>query len=160
MQVRSLHLALTCLATLLFAAACAPASPPPPTVDAVGTMAVELAHGMQTQTAAAHSPTPLPVTPSLTPTITSTPTPAKDPNKKIITVINHTGCYHGPGPNYVLQSYINVPKTVELIGIGSTPGWYVIIGPYFYTACWVAAADVQVDDDVDLARFPVMTPGP
>ena len=139
-------------------AACAtPATPTPG--DHIGTMAAELAYAMQTKTAAAHSPTSPPTTPTSVPTETSTPTPAKDPTKNIITVVNRTGCYYGPGPAYPLQSYINVPKDVELLGIGSEDGWYVISGPYYYSACWVSAADVQIDSDVDLARFPVMTPG-
>jgi hypothetical protein len=114
---------------------------------------------MQTQTAAAHSPTPSPASPTSVQTETSTPEPTKDPSKKIITVVNYTGCYHGPGPNYELQSYINVPKQVELLGIGNVEGWYVISGPYFYTPCWVSATDLQIDADVDLTIFPIMTPG-
>ena len=142
----------------LAVSACAP-QPPPTPGDPIGTIAAELAHSMQTQTAAAHSATPPPTTPTALPTDTSTPTPAKDPTKNVITVVNHTGCYYGPGPAYQLQSYINVPKDVELLGIGSEEGWYVISGPYYYSACWVSAADVQIDADVDLSRFPVMTPG-
>lgn len=114
---------------------------------------------MQTQTAAARSAMPPTSTATDVPTPTLTPEPTKDPTKNVITVVNYTGCYYGPGPNYPLQSHINVPKDVELLGIGSVEGWYVISGPYFYSACWVSAADVQIDADVDLARFPVMTPG-
>ena len=146
---------------MLSISACAPKPTPLPelTVDTIGTLAVQMAAVIMTQTAAAYSPTP-PPTETFTPTPDVTLTPTKDASKKIITVVNYTGCYRGPGPSYPLQSYINVPKKVELLGIGSVPGWYVINGPYFYTPCWVAAADVQIDPDLDLARFPVMTPGP
>jgi hypothetical protein len=157
MKARYPKLALIWCTTALVAACTAEATPPP--VDAVATVAVQLAHQMQTQTAAAHSPTSPPATVTSIPTETSTPEPVKDPTKNIITVVNYTGCYHGPGPDYPLQSHINVPKDVELLGIGSVEGWYVISGPYYYSACWVSAADVQIDADVDLTRFPVMTPG-
>ncbi len=140
---------------ILIAVACTPKATPPP-VDVIGTMAVQMASVMLTQTVAAYSPTspatetPLPVTATLVPT--------KGTNGNIIIVVTFTGCYRGPGTNYPLQSYINVPKKVELLGIGSVPGWYIIKGPYFYTACWVAAADVQIPTTVDLTKFPVMTP--
>ena len=142
---------------VLLGACAAPATPTPG--DPIATMAAQMAYEMQTRTAAAHSPTPPPTTPTAVPTETPTPTPAKDPSKNIITVVNYTGCYYGPGPAYQLQSNINVPKDVELLGIGSEPGWYVISGPYYYSACWVSAADVEIGADVDLSRFPVMTPG-
>lgn len=146
------------LTALLLAASCAPESATP-TVDSIATVAAQLAYGMQTQTAAARSPTPPPATATTIPTETATPEPTKSGPGNIITVVNHTGCYHGPGPSYELQSYINVPKQVELLGIGSVEGWYVISGPYYYTACWVSAADVEIDPGMDLTVFPVMTPG-
>jgi len=157
MQIRSLLLTLILLAAIAIAA-CTPEATPP-TVDTIATVAAQLAYQMQTQTAAAHSPTPPPASPTSVQTETFIPEPTKDPSKKIITVVNYTGCYHGPGPTYELQSYINVPKQVELLGIGNVEGWYAISGPYFYTACWVSAADVQIDADVDLTIFPIMTPG-
>jgi hypothetical protein len=139
-------------------AACAPQAPATPTVDAVGTMAAQVAVVMLTQTAAAFIPTPPPATDTPLPTDTATPEPTLE-RTNIITVVNYTGCYWGPGPQYTLQSYINVPKDVELLGIGNVDGWYVISGPYYYTPCWVAAADVEIGQNVDLSAFPVMTPG-
>ncbi len=144
------------LIVVLIGASCSPKATPVPTIDAVGTIAVQMASVMLTQTVAAYTPTP---TVTQIPTATNTPVPTKDTSKNIITVVNLTGCYFGPGPSYGLQSYIHVPKEVELLGIGNTNGWYIINGPYYYSPCWVAAADVQIDADVDLTRFPVMTPG-
>jgi hypothetical protein len=145
----------TIMIAILIAVACAPKATPPP-VDVAGTLAVQLASSMLTQTVAAYSPTP-PATETPVP-VTATIEPTKDTSGNIITVVTFTGCYRGPGKNYPLQSYINVPKKVELLGTGSVPGWYIIKGPYFYTACWVAAANVQIPANVDPARFPVMTP--
>jgi len=150
----------TIIAAILTAFACAPKATPPP-VDTVGTMAAKLASGFLTLTVAAYSPTPLPATETPIPTSTATLPPTKDPTKNMITVVKFTSCYRGgPGPGHVLQSNINVPKQVELLGIGSVPGWYIIMGPYFYTPCWVAADAVTIDPDVDMTRFPVMTPKP
>lgn len=158
MNLRISRPAVLATTILLLAAACAPA-PATPTADSISTIAAQLAYGMQTQTAAARSPTPPPATATSIPTETPTPSPTLSGPGNIITVVNHTGCYYGPGPNYQLQSYINVPKQVELLGIGSVEGWYVISGPYYYTACWVSAVDVEIDPGMDLTIFPVMTPG-
>ncbi|HVN16271.1 MAG TPA: hypothetical protein VMT73_11065 [Anaerolineales bacterium] len=147
------------LIAILIVMACSPQAPAnaTPTVNAIGTIAAQMASVMLTQTVAAYSPTP---TATIIPTATDTPLPTKDETKKIITVVKQgAGCYHGPGTQYALTTHINAPKPVELLGIGSVSGWYVISSPYFYTPCWVAASDVKVDTDVDLTRFPVMTPG-
>jgi hypothetical protein len=158
MRRRLFQLSVIVLTAVLFAAACTAEATPPP-VDTIGTLAAQLAYGMQTQTAAARSPTPPPATSTPLATETPTPEPTEERSGNVITVVTYTGCYHGPGPNYELQSMINVPKPVELLGIGSVEGWYVISGPYYYTACWVSATDVEVPEDVDLSKFPVMTPG-
>jgi hypothetical protein len=140
--------------------ACAPAATPTP-VDIAGT-AVQLAMEMQTQTAGAYSPTPLPPTVTLTPSFTETPTPAptsSEPPKRPLTT-EFTGCWTGPGEQYTLISNIDPKKRVEVIGIGSEPGWYVIRNPYFHNPCWIEIAHLKVDPNMDFSVFPVMTPGP
>jgi hypothetical protein len=160
MYPRNFPLAALAATVILILTACAPQASPTPTVDAVGTMAAEMASMMLTQTAAAFvPPTVPPATDTPVPTETATPEPTSDKAPNIITVVNYTGCYWGPGPDFTLQSYINVPKDVELLGIGNVDGWYVISGPYFYSACWVSAADVEIGSNVDLTQYPVMTPG-
>jgi len=154
------RLAVLGVAAILLTGACAPKPPPTPTVDIIGSVAAQLASEMMTQTAAAYSPTPPPATITPTPTETLTPEPTKDPNKKIITVVNHPECWFGPGPSYVMVSYINTPKKVELLGIGSVEGWYIVKNPYFGSPCWVSADHVKIDPDVDLTLFPIMTPPP
>src|SRR5687767_9853978 len=126
------------LLLMVVLSACA-SEPTPPPVDVVGTMAAQFASEMLTQTVAAYSPTPPPPTATTIPSETPTLAPTKDASIKIVTVINHTGCYRGPGDTYTLISYINVPKPVELLGVGSVAGWYVIKNPYFNSPCWVAA---------------------
>ncbi len=153
-------LAVIGLATMLSVMACTPEATAEP-VDTAGTLAVQLASVMQTQTATASSPTPLPATVTPTPSPTDTPTvePTRGPVKRPA-INKFTGCYYGPGLEYGLDSNISENKKVEIVGIGSTPGWYIIINPYFHKQCWVAASDLEVDSAMDLSTLPVMTPKP
>jgi hypothetical protein len=141
---------------LLFLSACAP-EPTPPPVDVVGTFAAQLAFEMLTQTAAAYSPTPPPST--ATPAYTSTPTIEPTPEvTKRPEVVGFAPCYQGPGATYPLVSNITETKKVELIGIGSVPGWYVIKNPYFNSPCWISAENLKIFSDHDLSGFPTITP--
>ena len=153
-------------AIILVAAACAP-EPTPPPVDVPGTIAAELAAVMLTQTASAYtptplpSPTPLPVTDTPIPTDTPISGPTRDPSDRTIEVIAadpNPACTLGPSDSYELVSYIRTPKTVELLGVGSVPGWYVVKNPYFGTPCWLPASAVEIDPAMDLSILPVMTP--
>jgi hypothetical protein len=163
MRSRIFNLYMLTLVITLIALSCAPKATPIPAVDTVGTIIAQLVKGMLTQTAAA---SPVVAPPQATSAVTSShsiaatnavvDTVTKNPDKHTITVINHTACWFGPGASYKLDSYINVPKKVELLGIGSVPGWYVIKNPYFRSPCWVAISDTQVDPDVDLSKFPVI----
>ena len=158
-QIRNLAM-MAGFITILTMAACAPPATADP-VDLPGTLAVQLASVMQTQTAAASPPTPLPATVTPIPSPTETPTvePTKGPAKRPA-ILKFTGCYYGPGLEYGLDSNISENKKVEIVGIGSTPGWYVIINPYFHKQCWVAASDLWIDPAMDLSTLPVMTPRP
>ncbi len=158
MDLRLLRLPVLALVGMLVVAACSPAASPAPAVDVVGSEAAQMAAAMQTQTAAADSPTPPPVTPSPVPTAAPTLTPTASAPGDTITVINHPGCYFGPGPTYPLESFINTPKKVQLLGVGSVSGWYVIRNPYFHAPCWVAAANVQIPAGMNVSSFPTMTP--
>lgn len=108
MKLRSLRLLVLLFAVILIFTACAAPQPTPPPVDFIGMTVVELASGMQTQTAAAYSPTPPSMTPTLTPSPTESPTPTNNLEKSTITVINLAPCYFCPGPSYGLES--NIPK--------------------------------------------------
>jgi len=144
------------LSMLLFLAACAPEATPPP-VDTVGTVAAQLASVMLTQTVAAYSPTPHPAT--STPMVTETPTLEPTPEAtKRPEVIGYSPCYAGPGPSYPLISNISDTKKVELIGIGSVSGWYVIKNPYFNSPCWIEAEDLKIFSDIDLSVYPTVMP--
>lgn len=151
----------TLIASLLLAA-CIPQAEPTPTMDAIGTLSAELASIMLTQTAIAYSPTPPPPTSSPIPVETETPTPEPVSAEPVATslpkVKGPAPCYTGPGPSYPLTSNISDFKDVELIGIGSVPGWYVIENSYFWSPCWIAEEYLTIYDDIDLSAYPVISP--
>jgi hypothetical protein len=99
-------------------------------------------------------------TPTLLPTETLTPEPTENKPLKRTVIKVFTGCYYGPGPEYTLDSNISPGKKVDIVGVGSVPGWYVIVNPYFHKQCWVNANDLEIDPARDLTTLPVMTPIP
>lgn len=155
---------IICIAAVTLAA-CAPQATATP-VDVVGTMAVEIAAMMQTQTAGASTPTPLPPTASATPGFTETPSspPTQTPQPKSPAVVVFAGCYTGPGETYTLISNIDPSirksgrQVVTILGMGSEPGWVVIRNPYFNNPCWIKLENLEIDPAYDLTQFPVMTP--
>ena len=142
----------------LLVSACSP-QPSTPTTDEMSTAVAALAVTFLTRTAAAASPIP---TPTQTPAPTETPTPdwTATPEHTQPIVVNFASCFYGPGPNFTLESNIKKGKRVELLGVGSKDGWYIIRNPYFHKPCWIAATDLQIDPGVNTAALPVMTPGP
>lgn len=166
MKFRTPNFVLIGLVITLSTMGCQAEATPPP-VDIAGTLAVQLASTMLAQTEAAYSPTPPPSPTPLpmtdTPIPTDTPAePTKDPSLHIVTVIGlaeNPACRRGPDESYERISYINTPKDVKLIGIGSVPGWYVIENPYYYSPCWLPADILEIDPAMDLSQFPVMNPG-
>ncbi len=156
-----------CIGAAILIISCAPQAPATPTMDIIGTTAAQLAAQMLTQTAGAVTATPLP--PTETPTLQVTNTPEVPTEKPVITrpmVITFTGCYTGPGESYKFISNIdpsirkNGKQPVTILGTGSEPGWYIIQNPYFNNPCWVKAETLEIDPNMDMAQFPVMTPGP
>ena len=152
MNSRFLRLAVIGLVMILLSAACASKATPPP----VDVMATNIAQGVsdaQTLTAAA---------PTLTPSATSTPTsiPATlTPTSGPPTVVKFAACWFGPSSSYRLESNIKKNTQVQLLGVGSIPGWYIIDNPYFHQPCWIQAADLNIDANV-VSQYPIMTPIP
>jgi hypothetical protein len=119
----------------------------------------QAAFDILSQTAAAASPTPT-VTPTPNPTETPIPSTAtsEDFGRQPMT-LGYVPCWFGPGSSYKLESNISKGKGVDLLGIGSVPGWYIILNPYFHQACWIQESDLKIFEGTDLTQFPVMTPG-
>jgi hypothetical protein len=128
----------------------------------MATAVAQAASVLLTQTASAASPTPPPPTLTLTPiptdTETTTPTSSEPPRRPLVMVF--AACYlGGPGAPWQLDSNISKGKGVELLGVGNTPGWYIIRNPYFHRPCWIEAANIKIFPTTDLTTYPVMTPG-
>jgi hypothetical protein len=142
------------LSTLM---ACTPQTPPPPTVDTISTIAMQLASQMLTETVAAYSPTPPPSTDTPIPTATET-IPPTTAVTSMPEVVGQSPCYAGPGDTYPLTSNISDTKKVEIVGVGSVSGWYIINNPYFGSTCWISAEHLKLDPNSDFSSLPVMSP--
>jgi hypothetical protein len=152
MNFRFPRLIIIGFVTIILSAACAPKPTPPP----VDNLATNVASGVSSVlTLTAGAPTPLP---SSTPLPPATITPASTPQPP--TVRHHAACWFGPGSAYNLESNITKGESVQILGVGSLPGWYIIRNPYFQQPCWIQAADLNIDPGMDLSQYPVMTPYP
>jgi len=142
---------------LLFcmSAACSPQATPPP----VDSLATNIALGVivaRSQTAQALPPSPTATAtqiPTPLPTITSSPT-----QQPVVTHL--AACWFGPGRAYNLESNIKKGESVELLAVGTVPGWYIIRNPYFHQPCWIQSENLSLDPAFDPSQFPMMTPWP
>jgi hypothetical protein len=160
MRLRGFELAVLGLVIVIAISGCA--GPSTPSVDHAATAVAQAAADLLTATAAAASPTLLPPTVTLTPTATETPTvePTSSEPPRMPLTVNFASCgLGGPEPQYEHETSIKKGKGVELLGVGSIAGYYVVRDPYFHRPCWVLATDLKIFEGTDLSRYPVMTPG-
>ena len=142
---------------LLFCMSAACSSQPTPM--SADSMATSIALGViaaQSQTAQALPPSPTATatqTPTPLPTATSTPT-----QQPVVTHL--AACWFGPGRAYRLESNVKKGEIVELLAVGTVPGWYIIRNPYFHQPCWIQAENLSLDPSFDPGQFPMMTPLP
>jgi hypothetical protein len=168
MNIRLLRLSGIGLASILIGTACQPKAATPQ-VDAMATAVAQVASSLLTQTAAAASPTPAASHTPPPPTITITPSPTAT----VVIPLNQSGqpklpqtltdgvsCWlGGPGGTWPLDSHLLHGKGVQLIGVGSVPGWFIIRHPKFHNPCWILQTDLKVFPGTDISTLPVMTPG-
>lgn len=152
------QIAFSYLFILSVVVACTPQTPPPPTVDTISTIAMQLASQMLTETVAAYSPTPVPSTETPVPTATETLPPTVSATEMPRVIAQLTPCYAGPGSTYPLVSNISGTEKVEIAGVGSVAGWYIIKNPYFGSTCWISAESLVLDPNSDFSNLPVMSP--
>lgn len=154
-MIRFSRFAATGILMFCMVAACSPQAAPTP----VNSMATSIALGViaaRTQTAQALPPSPTVTatqTPIPPPTFTGTPT-----QQPVVT--NLAACWFGPGPAYRMESSIKKGEVVELLAVGSVPGWYIIRNPYFQQPCWIQAENLSLDPAFDPSPFPLITPLP
>ncbi len=159
MDERFLRLPSIILLAILVGSACSPKAATP-AADAMATAVAQAASLLMTQTALAAPPTSSP-TATLPPSPTNPPLPAvtSTPIYTNPLILNTAGCYFGPGPSYTLESNISKGKRVELLGVGSVSGWYVIRNPYFHRPCWIEAANLKIYEGINTTDLRMMTPG-
>jgi uncharacterized protein YgiM (DUF1202 family) len=114
------------------------------TLTAVGAGA-----SVQQATTATIATTPVPFVTNPPP---STPTPGNP------VVIHDALCSEGPGNVYEVVSSVKTGTKVELIGVGSVPGWYIITNPIYHDPCWIAAANLQIDPNYNLSALRIYNP--
>ena len=145
---------------LLVASGCnLPSSSPPADVGA--TMIAATVSVLQTDAAAsataAVTPSPVPSeAPTLSPYVS--PTSTAEPQPPVVTSLSL--CYTGPGPVYPVVSSIKAGTEVNILGVGSTVGWFVIENPTYHDRCWLAAGSLQIDPNLNVAGLKVYNPPP
>jgi len=155
-MIRFSQFAAIGILALHLTAAC---SSPQPTPTFADSMATSIALGViaaRSQTAEALPPSPTATatqTPTPLPTFTGTPT-----QQPVVTRL--AACWFGPGPAYRMESSIKEGEVVELLAVGTVPGWYIIRNPYFQQPCWIQAENLSLDPAFDPSPFPLVTPLP
>ena len=153
-MIRFPRLACIGILVIYMSAACSPQASPPP----VNSMATNIALGViaaRSQTAQA-----LPASPTATETQTPPPTPTIPIATQRPLVTHLAPCWFGPGRAYNLESNIKEGESVDLLAVGTVPGWYIISNPYFHQPCWIQAENLSLDPAFDPSQFPMMTPWP
>jgi hypothetical protein len=156
MNLRFVYLTIVWFAMILMETACAAKATP----SAADQMATNIAHGVSIAlTKTAEAPTPLPSAIATRTPIPATLTPTNQPIQNPV-VSKLAGCWFGPGPTYNMESSITQGQSVQLLGVGSVPGWYIILNPYFFQPCWIPASSLSIDPHMDLSQLPMVTPIP
>ena len=131
--------------------------------ETAATMIVKTVSVLQTslagsQTAAAgpaQSPAPLPLP---LPTASQTPAPVPTAGKPVVSTT--ALCWTGPGSAYPVVSAIKQGTAVEMLGVGSKTGWFVIANPTYGDRCWIEAKNLQFDPYLSTAGLQVFNPPP
>ncbi len=154
------HYLAACITVGLAVAACSlPVTTSSP--DTAGTMVAATIYVLQTNSAATQTAFVQEVPTSAAtpvPTVTITPSITPTPQNPVVTKL--TLCLTGPGNAYKVVSSIKPGTRVELLGVGSVAGWFVIQNPTYGQRCWIAAADLRLDPGVNVSALKVFNPPP
>jgi len=97
-------------------------------------------------------------TAATTPVPADTNPPSSTPTPGNPVVIHDALCSEGPGNVYDVVSSVKTGTKVQLIGVGSVAGWYIITNPIYHDPCWIAAANLQIDPNYNLSTLKVFNP--
>jgi uncharacterized protein YgiM (DUF1202 family) len=148
------HIGRLTLACLLFIVAILACNLPSatPTPDVAASQVAATLTALETTASAPQPASTVTPIPSNTNPPSSTPTPGNP------VVIHDALCSQGPGSVYEVVSSVKTGTTVQLIGVGSIPGWYIITNPIYHDPCWIAAANLQIDPAYNLSGLQVYNP--
>ncbi len=88
------------------------------------------------------------------PTQAPIPVSGGTPGTQMVSVLNDTLCWRGPGPAYETVSAVFKGTQVQLLGRTVLTAWYIIRDPLYQDPCWIQASDLQVDQSL-LGSLPV-----
>jgi hypothetical protein len=129
--------------------------------DTAATLVAATVFALQTSAAALQTELAASVElPPATPAPTATILPEATPTPQNPLVTQVALCWGGPGKAYVVISSVAAGTRVEMLGVGSLAGWYVIQNPIYHDRCWIEAKNLQIDPAVDLSKLKVFNPPP
>ena len=126
------------------------------------TVATWVASTLTARAALAPIPTSTPV-PEVNVTFAPSPTetsvlPTATPQNPL--VLETILCWKGPGDQYEVVSALKKDERVEIIGIGSFAGWWIVNNPIYHDPCWAQAQYFQFEPGYSTAGLPIYTPPP
>ncbi len=135
-------------------------------IDAGATMIAATVAVLQTGVAATQTAQVTEALPTLAPTPSAVPTPSPffmplatvEPRPPVVTAL--ALCWTGPGPAYPVVSSVKVGTAVDVLGVGSQTGWFVIQNPTYHNRCWIEAKNLQLDPNFSVAGLQVYNPPP
>ena len=114
---------------------------------------------LQTKAAATLTAAPMPSdTVAPAPVIVGPPTSTATPQNPTVTQL--ALCWTGPGDAYPVVSSVKVGTSVELMGVGSVSGWYIIKNPTYHDPCWIQASNLKIDPNLNLSTLKIYNPPP
>jgi hypothetical protein len=130
--------------------------------NGAATIVVETISALQTDLAVSQIATASVTPPSATaapvaaPSATAQPVPtASNP------VVSTTAlCWTGPGSAYPVVSAVKAGTQVQVLGVGSKVGWFVIKNQTYGDRCWVEARYLTLDPYFNTAGMQVFNPPP
>lgn len=129
--------------------------------DKGGTMVAATIFALQTNAAATQTAFVQEVpTSAATPIASATITPSITPTPQNPLVKSLALCLTGPGKVYNVVSSIKPGTRVQLLGVGSVAGWFVVENPLYHNRCWIQATSLQLDPGVNIAALQVFNPPP
>ena len=151
------YAASICLLLCLLAAGCNLPSGES-NVDAAATLAAATLDALRTAVAATLTAAPPPSSSTLPPVVAAPPTLTSAPQNPVVTQL--ALCWTGPGNAYPVVSSVKVGVSVELMGVGSVAGWYIIKNPTYHDPCWIEGKNLKIDPNYNLSTLKIYNPPP